>query len=581
MAVSKVVVNGTTRIDLTNDTVAADKLMSSYTAHDAAGLAITGTASSGTDGQPIRNDVTFIDYDGTVLYGYSATAFASLTEMPANPTHTGLTAQGWNWTLSDAKAYVATYGKILIGQLYITSDGKTRVYIKIDDPQLCKFRIGIAKNINVSNFSATIDWGDGTTPSNTSSSSTTPVYILHEYSAIGEYVITINVTAGKIDFRTYGSSYYFIQLPNGNSGNPCIGYCSIVKKIEIGNNVASFGEYAFQYCTGLETLTIPQGLTISGYDTFRYCYALKALVTYTGLSGSYAFQYCTNLKSVSIGNNSGITSIGEYAFQNCYSLRYISISNAVTSINTYAFHNCMSLEEIIIPNSVTTISSYAFANCYSAKRTYISTALTSITANAFQYNIALLEIEIPSSITTISSTAFQNCFSLRKVIFNEGLVNINSYAFQSCYNLAEVNFPTTLRKIEIGAFNGTKIPRITIPSTITSFGTAIFANNTGLVKAVVNNTNITSYAGMFSSCNSLIYANVPSSVTTLAANAFQYCYSLKEIHFESTTPPTATNSNWYYQMPLSCIIYVPSGSLSAYTSATNYPNSNSYTYVEE
>lgn len=43
MAVSKVVYNGSTLIDLTGDTVAADKLLEGYTAHDKAGAKITGT----------------------------------------------------------------------------------------------------------------------------------------------------------------------------------------------------------------------------------------------------------------------------------------------------------------------------------------------------------------------------------------------------------------------------------------------------------------------------------------------------------------------------------------------------------
>ena len=47
MAFSKIILNGQTLIDLTDDTVAADNLLSSYTAHDAAGLAITGEASGG------------------------------------------------------------------------------------------------------------------------------------------------------------------------------------------------------------------------------------------------------------------------------------------------------------------------------------------------------------------------------------------------------------------------------------------------------------------------------------------------------------------------------------------------------
>lgn len=47
MAFSKIILNGTTLMDLTSDTVAAANLISPNTAHDAAGLAITGTATAG------------------------------------------------------------------------------------------------------------------------------------------------------------------------------------------------------------------------------------------------------------------------------------------------------------------------------------------------------------------------------------------------------------------------------------------------------------------------------------------------------------------------------------------------------
>ena len=43
MAVNKVVYGSRTLLDLTKDTVASDKLVSGYTAHDKAGNAITGT----------------------------------------------------------------------------------------------------------------------------------------------------------------------------------------------------------------------------------------------------------------------------------------------------------------------------------------------------------------------------------------------------------------------------------------------------------------------------------------------------------------------------------------------------------
>ena len=47
MAISKIILNGVTQMDLTGDTVVADKLLQSYTAHGADGEPITGTASGG------------------------------------------------------------------------------------------------------------------------------------------------------------------------------------------------------------------------------------------------------------------------------------------------------------------------------------------------------------------------------------------------------------------------------------------------------------------------------------------------------------------------------------------------------
>lgn len=48
MAVSKVVYGTTVLVDLTGDTVAADKLLTGYTAHDRAGNTVTGTVVTQT-----------------------------------------------------------------------------------------------------------------------------------------------------------------------------------------------------------------------------------------------------------------------------------------------------------------------------------------------------------------------------------------------------------------------------------------------------------------------------------------------------------------------------------------------------
>ena len=74
------------------------------------------------------NDVTFIDYDGSVLYSYSLAEAQALTELPALPSHYGLVCQGWNWTLEAIKALNRP---VTVGAMYITDDGATRIHIRI------------------------------------------------------------------------------------------------------------------------------------------------------------------------------------------------------------------------------------------------------------------------------------------------------------------------------------------------------------------------------------------------------------------------------------------------------------------
>lgn len=79
--------------------------------------------------------VKFRDCDGTVLHSYTADEVASMTELPTLPTKSGLTCQGWNWTLQQIKDYVASYDRCEIGAVYTTDDGKTRIKITIQDPK--------------------------------------------------------------------------------------------------------------------------------------------------------------------------------------------------------------------------------------------------------------------------------------------------------------------------------------------------------------------------------------------------------------------------------------------------------------
>ncbi len=68
MAINKVVYGGTTLLDLTGDTVTADKLMQGYTAHDRTGALITGTATGGIDGDNLGYGLSLV---GSAIVGSS------------------------------------------------------------------------------------------------------------------------------------------------------------------------------------------------------------------------------------------------------------------------------------------------------------------------------------------------------------------------------------------------------------------------------------------------------------------------------------------------------------------------------
>ena len=158
-----------------------------------------------------EKDVNFIDYDGTVLYSYTASEFANLTALPANPSHSGLTAQGWNWTLANAKAVVAKYGGVLtIGQMYTTSDGKTRIYISLIEGRTefpFRFYQSAANGVSV-------DWGDSSQAETFSGTGT--ITTTHAYASAGEYVISLSIVSGtaQFDSNINGSSSVEKSYPN-------------------------------------------------------------------------------------------------------------------------------------------------------------------------------------------------------------------------------------------------------------------------------------------------------------------------------------------------------------------------------
>ena len=316
----------------------------------------TGGGSSATP-----KDVNFYDYDGTVVDSYTASEFAALSAMPVNPAHTGLIAQGWNWSLANAKTYVAKYGKLNIGQMYVTTSGDTEIDIQLSIGRNKPY-FGCCPNGTVE-----IDWGDGSAHDTLTGTSISALQsIQHVYPDTGEmFTITLHMESGSLGFL--GVSTGSQVLYNGTTGvtNGQRAYQNALKAIRLSSHVTSIGAYAFSNCYSLASVIIPESVTSIGTYAFGYCYSLASVIIPESVTsiGASTFSHCYSLASVIIPES--VTSIGNAVFNNCYSLASVIIPESVTSISASTFNYCYSLASVIIPESVTSIGATAFSNCRS------------------------------------------------------------------------------------------------------------------------------------------------------------------------------------------------------------------------
>ena len=128
----------------------------------------------------------------------------------------------------------------------------------------------------------------------------------------------------------------------------------------------------------------------------------------------------------------------------------------------------------------------------------------------------------------------------------EGATKVGTYAFYFCRNLKSVTIPNGVTSIEDHAFSiCSSLTEVAIPDSVKSIGGQAFYN-----------------------CTSLTSITIPDSVETTGNLAFGGCIALTEITIKATTPPTLSGTN---AIPNNVTtIYIPTGTLSVYSTATNW-----------
>ena len=339
------------------------------------------------------NDVNFYDIDGSILYSYTLAEAKALTRLPMAPEHEGLVFQEWNWTLADIQN-LPNDGMADIGPNYDTLDGHTRIVVDIKAEDFANnisyvSTVGVRFTQSVAN-GITVDWGDGTT----SSSSTTgsAISLTHTYTAFGIYTITLIKNSGTLTIGGGSSSYL---TPNG---------ARMMKAVYVGSKVNTFSTCAFSYGVW-EVITLPKNARLTAQG-FRAMYCIKQVTIPRGSTtvGNYAFYQNYSMRTVCIPVT--LTTIGTESFYACKNLRRICLQDTCTSVTTpfgtSDTYGCLELKAFRASGGIATLD-YYFSSSRSMVRLVVPEGVTTFSptmTNSYLLN----EVVLPSTLTTFAPT---------------------------------------------------------------------------------------------------------------------------------------------------------------------------------
>ena len=331
--------------------------------------------------------------------------------------------------------------------------------------------------------------------------------------------------------------------------------------------------YDFSYTHQGKTLYYK--ILAGGTNTLAVTYYSETAASNNHVSGDVVIPSSVEHNNVTYS----VTSIGDSAFYGCSDLTSVSIPNSVTSIGSSAFRECSGLTSVSIPNSVTSIGNIAFSDCRGLTSVALPNSVTSIGYSAFYHCSGLTSITIPNNVTSIASNTFSGCRSLTSVTIPYGVGFIGNYAFFDCRSLTSITIPNSVSHIGYAAFHAcNSLNSINVP-----LGNGYFSSIDGVLydnpretliqcpgartSLTIPNSVTTIGESAFIYCHDLTSVTIPNSVTSIGRGAFYRCNSLTSIKCLAAVPPLLDTISLFFNIPDTCTLTVPCGSLEAYTTS--------------
>lgn len=417
---------------------------------------------------------------------------------------------------------------------------------------------------------------------------------------ISEVVDTITIPSNRpvnTNFTTSTNPFRFTKyFSNYNGSNPQIGNIirptSILSKLKIENLTATSwisNQGAFDLdITSTSLTSLNHGTLSFGYNDY-----LKGIV----------YDLSINLSHPQNILNLGFNPDGSSPFLGLIDQTFLSQFSGVTNLSLYAFSK-LKIEHLdlsIFPNLNNVGQESMNQMAWLKTINFGNRGLTQSGANQMLDSEGLLEeANLGNHIWTSAGNFFRPFTTETRSFDGKSNRNLPLHTFSvrlrttygattgsyvkrffgaSAFNTA-LFLPNALKTINL-TFEATTMPQyacygvdtvetVNIPLTTTVLG----ANGLeGCIK-LLNHTLPTSATiipvAYMKGCSSMTTLTVPANYTAISSEAFSGMTSMAQYTFERTTPPTLASSNVFTGIPPTCVIRVPSASLTAYQTATNW-----------
>lgn len=242
-----------------------------------------------------------------------------------------------------------------------------------------------------------------------------------------------------------------------------------------------------------------------------------------------------------------LTSLPRQTFYECKVLASVQLPENLFEIKSGAFYGCDILTELELPKSLKTIGYETFAGCANLTEMVIPEGVTRLESFTFQLCNNLSNVQLPMSLEFIGYNAFSGCRNLIEIFIPDGVIAMDDWVFGSCENLKKIHLPENL----------TKIPDHT------------FLHCASLEDIVLQDATESVGACAFQYCRSLKRIVLPENVQYVGESAFHSCDVLGQVTFTSAKPPVI-GQNVFYRCPDALQIFVPAGTIEAYSTAPSW-----------